>query len=104
MNDIELEFHNEFTEETLKRRRSKLDNNPSSDMVWFVAKVRNKVIGVCEIAKRGEKNELQALYVLLKYQKVGNEPLLWGEAKKHLDKDKKTIVKVHIHNTEAQSL
>ena len=100
VDDIEDRFKNSFTEESLAKRADRIAH-PKDNEVFFLAKDSDRVVGVCNIVKHPDKNQLQAMYVLPEYQGKGIGNLLWERAKKDLDLDKDTIVQVATYNTNA---
>ena len=97
--DIEDRFKDRQSEEKLTKRRKEILN--PTDGIMLIAKENNEIIGLCRIGKRGDNNQLQAIYVLPEYQGRGIGKLLWSEAQKFLDSKKDTIVQVATYNENA---
>ncbi len=98
--DVEEHFKDAFTEEKLKIVSDKIKDLPENAKV-FVAKIDNKIIGVCRIFIKEDFNQLQAIYVLPEFQGKGVGRLFWLECSKYFNKNKKTIVQVATYNINA---
>ncbi len=79
---------------------SKIKNAPDSELL-LVAKDGNKIIGVCRVANRPDKNETQAIYVIPEYQGQGIGSALWEKALKFFNPQKDIMVNVVTYNTKA---
>ena len=86
----------------LERRRLRLGSLPENEGV-FVAKERNRVPGMCVVKKDGEKNELQAIYVLPEHQGKGIGKLLWQRAVEFFDSELPVVLQVARYNESAIS-
>lgn len=64
------------------------------DLAVFVAKVNERVVGVCLVMKMAEENCVDGMYVLPEYQRRGIGTTLWETAKSFLDPCKETVVEV----------
>ncbi len=95
--DIEDRFKDSFTEEALKKRAEKISQLKENE-TSILAKIGEKIIGVCYVVKHPDKNELQAIYVLPEHQKKGVGKSLWEQAQKHFDINKDTVVEVATYN------
>ena len=84
----------------IQKRREMIKNLPRNEK-YLVAKVGNKVIGVCIAIKHKDKNVLSAIYVLPKYQGKGVGGLLWNAVKNFLNPKKDTVVHVATYNLNA---
>jgi ribosomal protein S18 acetylase RimI-like enzyme len=98
--DIEDRFKDAFTEEALTKRSERIAH-PAEGTSFFVAKDGEKVVGVCNMARHPDRNQLQAIYVLPEYQGKGVGTLLWEEARKHFDAGKDIVVQVAEYNKKA---
>jgi len=98
--DVEDRYGDVFTEEGLAKRAERIAH-PSENATFFVAREGDKIIGVCNVTRHPDKNQLQAIYVLPEYQGRGVGALLWEEAQKHFDVSKDTIVQVATYNANA---
>lgn len=98
--DIDELFKNSYDKETLNNFADKIRSLPSH-VKFFVAVMDDKVIGLCRIFLKEEHNQLNAIYILPEYQGRGIGSILWGEAQKMLDINKKTIVQVATYNINA---
>lgn len=76
---------------------SKYESLPDNT-VYFTAKEKDYVVGVCKLVKHDDINELKSIYVLLEYQGRGIGKMFWTEALKFFDSTKDTIVKVVTYN------
>lgn len=100
VDDIEENFKNAYTEETLNTFADKIKNLPPH-VKFLVAVDQKKVIGLCRVSIKEEYNQLNAIYILPEYQGNGIGNKLWEECVKYLNKDKKTIVQVATYNSNA---
>lgn len=100
VDDVEGRFKDTFTEEGLARRAATIAQ-ADTDRSCILAKDGDRVIGVCNVARYPDKNQLQAIYVVPEYQRKGVGALLWQEAQKHFDEGKDTIVQVVVYNKNA---
>lgn len=91
--DIDYMYKDVFLDDEQKRRKEKI-RNPKTGNVELVAKEGDKVVGVCWVAKKADRNQIETLYVLPEYQKRGIASSLWKEAQKYLDMTKDTYVAV----------
>ena len=100
--DIEDMFKNAFTEETIQKRKEQI-RNPKDGVIMLIAKDGSKVVGLCVLVKREDKNQLQAIYVLPEYQGKRIGSLFWEEAIKIFGLSKDIIVEVATFNDKAIS-
>jgi ribosomal protein S18 acetylase RimI-like enzyme len=98
--DVEHWYKDDFTEENLQKTRESL-SNPKKERTLLLAKDGDKVVGVCRVVRRSDKNQLQAIYVLPEYQRKGVGKLLWEEAQKFFDNGKDIVVEVATYNSKA---
>lgn len=89
----------DFRKKRFKKRTEAILNMPERQL-FFVANDRSEVVGVCRIIKTEIHNELQAIYVLPKYQRKGIGMMLWKESKKLLGDTNCTVVNVATYNTQ----
>jgi ribosomal protein S18 acetylase RimI-like enzyme len=102
INDIKDRYKNRITKEgILKQKQKIMDNNKNKNSKRFMAKIGNKVVGVCNITLDNNTNELKAIYVLPKYQGRGIGKLFWKKAQKYFNSKNKTIVNVAVYNKNA---
>lgn len=101
--DIHTRFKERMTDKVIKERQEKLRDNSSRNELFLVAKENDELVGVCGVSAREEYNELQAIYVSPKHQRKGIGYMMWDEAKKYFNPEKKTIVHVADYNEKAIS-
>lgn len=99
--DLEYRHRNMFIEENLEERRKMIREIDDSKKRFLVAKIDDKIVGVCNLHKDAEKNKMQAIYVLPEYQGRGIGKKFWQEALKYFDTSKDTYVDVVVYNTNA---
>lgn len=99
VDDIEARFA-DVSEERMARRRRILEN-PEPGMTTLVARKDSKIVGVCRVIKKEDRNQLQMIYVHPEYQRLGIGRKLWDEGKKHIDLSKDTYVEVVDYNQQA---
>ncbi len=98
--DIEERYKNRNAKENIEKRTKYLLNIPKNDL-YLIAKDEEKVVGVCIFIKKEKFNELQAIYVLPKYQGKGIGRMFWGEVNKFSDKNKDIVVHLAVYNKNA---
>ena len=98
--DIEDKFKVSSTAESIKKRAENIESLPESEKM-FIAKDGNRIVGVCRVLRRPDKNQLQAIYVLPEYQEQGIGKKFWAKAQDFFDNEKDTIVQVATYNTNA---
>ncbi|MEI6191289.1 MAG: GNAT family N-acetyltransferase [bacterium] len=101
VDDIEYRFKDRFTPENIQKRREKIIN-PSKGETLLVVKNKNKVIGMCRVVIKDDRNQLQAIYVLPEYQGKGIGTMLWTEAQKYFDDTKDIYVELAVYNKSAE--
>lgn len=99
LEDIEARFADK-SEERLARRRASLEH-PEEGMTTLVARKGSKITGVCRVAQKEDRNQLQMIYVHPDYQHQGIGKQLWEMARKYIDASKDTYVEVVDYNTPA---
>ena len=95
VDDVEFKF-----KDRKDRDGSKFDNLPENE-IFLTAKDGDHVVGVCDVIKHEDKNELKAIYVLPEYQGRGIGRMFWNEALKFFDSKKDIKVEVVTYNTNA---
>jgi ribosomal protein S18 acetylase RimI-like enzyme len=98
--DIEHKYKDRLSEENVAKRAKRIAEPPVNEQL-LVAKINNKVIGVCRGIIHENANQLQAIYILPEYQGKGIGGLLWQEINKFFDLNKHTIVEVASYNQNA---
>jgi ribosomal protein S18 acetylase RimI-like enzyme len=96
--DIEEMYKDRNSDEALARMRELIS---SSRETTLVAREKGKVVGVCRVIRREDKEVMEAIYVLPEYQRHGIGSAIWRETQKLLDPNREIIVQVATYNTEA---
>ena len=96
--DIEEMYKDRNSDEALARIRERIS---SASEITLVAKENGKVVGVCRVIRREDKDVMEAIYVLPEYQRLGIGSAIWREIEKLLDSNRKIIVQVATYNTDA---
>ena len=99
-NDIEERYKDRLSPEVLAKRTERL-LRPTEDGITLIAKENEKVIGLCQMIRHSDHNQLRAIYLLPEYQGRGIGTMLWDEAKKCIDTSLQSIVSVATYNTNA---
>jgi len=86
-----------------RMKGSKVDTikNPPKGETFLIAKEGIKVVGVCRVIVKDDRNQLQAIYILPENQGKGIGSLLWQEAQKYLDSGKDVYVELAVYNKNA---
>ena len=100
VDDIEYRFKDKFTPKNAEKRREKIIN-PSKGETLLVVKNKNKVIGMCRVVIKDDRNQLLAIYILPEYQGRGIGKKLWAEAQKYFDPAKDIYVELAVYNKNA---
>jgi ribosomal protein S18 acetylase RimI-like enzyme len=100
VDDVEDRFKDSFKKENIKKREEKIKEAGENEIKLNV-KEEGKIIGLIHIDISPLNNRLVAIYVLPQYQRKGMGYLLWKEAKKYIDLNKKTLVQVASYNSKA---
>lgn len=95
--DIEEQFKDRFSQEYIAKRAENLSKMPENQN-FLVAKYLGNVVGVCRMIIRDEYNQLQSIYVLPEYQRLGIGKMFWNKALDFFEKNKKIIVQVATYN------
>ena len=82
--DIEEMYKDRNSEETLARITERIS---SASEITLVAKENGKVVGVCRVIRREDKDVMEAIYVLPEYQRLGIGSAIWREIEKLLDSE-----------------
>jgi len=98
--DIKYKYRNRNKKEELSRRKQDI-LKPKKGLIRFVAKIDDKIVGLCNIIVSEKKNQLGAIYVLPKYQGKGIGYALWDKVKKYFNPKNKTVVCVAEYNEKA---
>jgi ribosomal protein S18 acetylase RimI-like enzyme len=98
--DIIFKYENNKTSEKIEERKQKMAQRGSNE-IMLVVEADKKIIALCNASQKEENNQLQAIYVLPDYQRLGLGRALWEEAKKIFDFKKDTIVRVASYNEKA---
>ncbi len=98
--DIQYKFSQALLPEKLAERRRNL-SELSDNEVALVLELAGRIIGVCRASKNDGYNELKAVYILPEFQGQGFGRMMFNEASKIFDKNKKTIVHVASYNEKA---
>jgi len=96
--DIEEMYKDRNSDEAFARMRERIS---SANEITLVAKENGKVVGVCRVIRREDKDVMEAIYVLPEYQRLGIGSAIWREMEKLLDSNRKIIVQVATYNTDA---
>lgn len=75
--------------------------NPRKGETLLVAKIEGKVVGVCRVFIKEDRNQLAAIYVLPEYQGQGVGSAMWLEVPKYTDPKKDFYVELAVYNKSA---
>ena len=100
VDDIEDRYKDRLNEKNISKRKEQIIN-PLDGQTLFVAKDDERVVGLCRVVKKVDRNQLLAIYVLPEYQARGIGSKLWEEYKKIFDSSKDTYVEVATYNSNA---
>ena len=87
VDDIEDRYKDRLNEKNISKRKEQIIN-PLDGQTLFVAKDGERVVGLCRVVKKVDRNQLLAIYVLPEYQSRGIGSKLWEECKKIFDSSK----------------
>jgi ribosomal protein S18 acetylase RimI-like enzyme len=93
--------HIEKRHQRIKESKQDRIKNPPKGETLLVAKEGDKVVGVCRLVVKEDRNQLQAIYVLQEYQGKGIGTMFWQEAQKHTDPKKDFYVELAVYNKSA---
>lgn len=97
--DIE-EFFRKRREERKDSGNNRIKNPPKGEIL-LIAKEGAKVVGVCRLVVKEDRNQLQAIYVLPECQGNGIGRQFWIEMQKYFDPNKDIYVEVATYNAKA---
>ncbi len=100
VDDIGDRFKERLSKNGIAERVKKLESQPKN-ATSIVARLENKVIGVCHVVRHADKNQVGSMYVLPEYQRKGVGKKLWTAAQLFFDPTKDTIVNVVPYNKKA---
>ena len=98
--DIEDDYKDVFTEESITKREESMRNIPENQK-RLVAVYEGKIVGVSTTVRNEDNNQLRTIYILPEFQGKGIGKMLYAEAIKFCDKNKKLIVQVATYTTDA---
>lgn len=98
--DIKEKFKNRHFNETIRKRIEEIKND-YKDKIFLIVKNGRRIVGLCKASKNDKFNQLDAIYVLPKYQGKGIGRILWKRCLDFFDDDKNIIVHVAEYNTKA---
>jgi ribosomal protein S18 acetylase RimI-like enzyme len=90
--------HIEKRHQRIKESKEDRIKNPPKGETLLVAKDGEKVVGVCRVVVKEDRNQLQAIYVLQEYQGQGIGNMFWQEAQKYTDTKKDFYVELAVYN------
>ncbi|MCX6713406.1 MAG: GNAT family N-acetyltransferase [Candidatus Vogelbacteria bacterium] len=93
--------HIEKRRQRIRESREDRIKNPLKGETLLVAQEDDKVVGVCRLVVKDDRNQLQAIYVLPDYQGRGIGTMFWWEAQKYTDPKKDFFVELAVYNTNA---
>jgi len=100
--DIIYKYEQRLTSEKIVESKKKIAQTKENELKLLL-EYNKKVVALCNVIKNKDYNQLQAIYILPEYQRMGIGSLIWSEAEKFLDPCKKTIVHVASYNNKAIS-
>ena len=86
--------------ERSKRQGDRIKNPPKGETL-LVAKDGDKVVGICRVNIREDRNFLTAMYVLQSHQGKGIGKKFWLEAQKYTDPNKDFYLELATYNKNA---
>lgn len=95
--DIEDSYKDVFTDESVEKQKKRITEFNKRSQRW-VAEYGSQIVGVMNIEKKEECNELRTVYVLPEFQGKGIGKMLWQKALKFFDPKKDIVVKVATYN------
>ena len=98
--DIKYKYEQRLLPETIEERKKKILEKRENEINLLI-EYKEKIIALCNGIKNVDYNELQAIYVLTKYQGLGLGHALWNEVKKFFDPKKNIVVHVALYNKKA---
>lgn len=94
----------DYIEKRHKRiKESKEDRikNPLKGETFLIAKIGTKIVGVCRVVVKDDRNQLQAIYILPEYQCKGIGSMFWQEVQKYINPAKDFYVELAVYNKNA---
>ena len=98
--DIVYKYEQRLKPEKIAESKEKILQTKENELKLLL-EYKGEVVALCNVVKYQKYNQLQAIYILPKYQGLGMGSSLWQEAEKFLDSNKKTIVHVASYNNKA---
>ncbi len=98
--DIIFKYESRLTPEIVEERKKKIAQIGENELMLVVEK-GSKLVGLCNTIQKENSNEIQAIYILPEYQRLGLGVALWKEAQKIFNPEKETVVHVASYNTKA---
>lgn len=100
VDDVEDRFKDRYSDERLAKRRNHIASPPPGETT-LVAKLERQVVGLCQVVKHADRNQIEAIYVLPEYHGRGIGTALWWEAQRYVDLLRPIFVEVAIYNAQA---
>lgn len=100
VDDIKYKYEQRLLPDKIADYKKKILEKKESETNLLV-EYQKGIIALCKVSNNIESNELNAIYVLPKYQGAGVGSLLWKEINKTLDSNKDTFVNVVSYNEKA---
>ncbi len=102
VDDVHEYYRDKLTPEGIKKSQRKIEEDSRMENLRvFVAKINEKVAGVCIARILEDKNQLKAIYVLPEFQGKGIGSKLWNQVLTFIDQTKDTTVEVVTYNSNA---
>ncbi len=98
--DIIFKYESRLTPEKIIERKLKISQIKDNELMLVIEK-NNKIIALCNAVQKEDYNQLQAIYVLPDYQRLGLGLILWSEAQKIFSPQKNIIVHVASYNNKS---
>lgn len=98
--DIKYRYKSRLTPKKIEERKIKLSQVVKNKLMLVVEK-DSKLVASCHAVQKKDYNQLQAIYVLPEYQRLGIGLRLWQEVQKIFDIKKDIIVHVASYNSNA---
>jgi ribosomal protein S18 acetylase RimI-like enzyme len=99
VDDVEARYADRSPERMTKRRERLMQ--PPEGTTTLIAREGAKVVGVCDVVAKSDRNQIAMIYVLPEQQRKGIGNMLWEEGKKYVDMTKDTYVEVADYNEQA---
>lgn len=98
--DIEHKFKARLTPKKIEERKNKIARAGKNELMLVIEK-DGQPVALCKAVREKEYNQLQAIYVLPKHQRLGLGLMLWEEAQSLFNMKKDIIVHVASYNNQA---